>query len=75
MQTIIGRHMNSVAFPLMTVILVYRGRHYEQKKSVTIYIIRGYKMVSLYAVFHVLCRTRAITRAHIARAYVRACVF
>ncbi|KAI0234412.1 hypothetical protein LSAT2_015310 [Lamellibrachia satsuma] len=33
-QTIIGRHMDSVAVPMMNVTLVYRGRHYEQPKSV-----------------------------------------
>ncbi|KAI0234406.1 hypothetical protein LSAT2_015304 [Lamellibrachia satsuma] len=32
-QTIIGRHMDSVAFPLMTVTLVYRGRFYKQPTS------------------------------------------
>ncbi|KAK2177081.1 hypothetical protein NP493_619g02021 [Ridgeia piscesae] len=32
-QTVIGRHMDSVAVPVLNVTLVYRGRHYQQTPS------------------------------------------
>ena len=34
-QTIIGRHFDSVAFPMMTVTVVYKGSVYDQAKSVS----------------------------------------